>query len=634
MDIKYRPEIDGLRAIAVLAVVFYHAGYTLDDNEIFSGGYIGVDIFFVISGYLITSIIYKGLKQGNFSYARFYERRIRRILPALFTVLITCTVIAIFYLVPWQLIDFSNSALASLLFVSNIYFWMQSGYFAPASEEMPLLHTWSLAIEEQYYILFPICLILIWRYLPRYLLAIMIISLLASFYFAESVTPRQPEYSFYLLNCRMWELLSGSILAKLELDRGRKNPAYLESIMPALGLLLIGFATFYFDSETLHPGFITIIPIAGTMLIIWYCKPGGGLTGLLSYRPVVFTGLISYSLYLWHYPIFAFSNVMNLSLDNIYRTGLICLAILLSLFSYHFVEQPFRRRTYNFKKVAVFCSVSAVLLLIGSTVVLTTDGGLGRYRPEDLALVNISPDEHGQYVRRRYNQYLNRAFEANGKPKVLIIGDSYGQDLVNALAESGILDSIQLSTYNISGRCGNLFLDQDLSNHIESNYREYCESIPRYKDPQLRSSMVEAEVIWLASSWRLWQAGLLPESVENIRAITNARILVLGRKNFGVFSIQELLELSRDERLGTRVQISNNHWETNQLMRSTLDEEEFIDLQQLFCDGMMTCPLFDTDVNLISYDGNHLTPAGARLLGNLLREQFEMRDIVLNKQGE
>ena len=181
MEIKYRPEIDGLRAIAVLAVVFFHAGYALDGHELFSGGYIGVDIFFVISGYLITSIIYKGLKQGNFSYARFYERRIRRILPALFTVLITCTVFAIAYLVPWQLIDFSNSALASLLFVSNIYFWMQSGYFAPATDQMPLLHTWSLAIEEQYYILFPICLILIWKYLPRYLLAIMIIALLASF---------------------------------------------------------------------------------------------------------------------------------------------------------------------------------------------------------------------------------------------------------------------------------------------------------------------------------------------------------------------------------------------------------------------------------------------------------------------
>jgi peptidoglycan/LPS O-acetylase OafA/YrhL len=628
MEIKYRPEIDGLRAIAVLAVVFYHAGYTLNENELFTGGYIGVDIFFVISGYLITSIIYKGLKQGNFSFAQFYERRVRRILPALFTVLITCTLFAIAYLVPWQLIDFSNSALASLLFVSNIYFWKESGYFAPATDQMPLLHTWSLAIEEQFYILFPICLILVWRYLPRYLLAIMIIALVLSFHFAETVTPKNPEYSFYLLNCRMWELLSGALLAKIELDKGRNNPATLELIFPALGMLLIGYAIFYFDSETLHPGYITIIPILGAMLIIWYCKPGGWFTRFLSVRAIVFTGLISYSFYLWHYPIFAFSNVMNQTLNNSYRTGLILIAILLSLLSYYFVEQPFRRRTFEFRKVAAYCSVFGVLLIISSTLVLMTDGGLGRYRPEDLALVSISPDEYGQYVRGRYGEYLNKPFDANGKPRVLIIGDSYSQDLVNVLAESGMTDSFQLSTYNISGRCGNLFLDQDLSDHIESNYRDYCESIPRYDDPKLRSNMLDADIIWLASSWRQWQAELLPESLDNIRAQTESRILVLGRKNFGNYSMQELIEIPPDDRLSIRKPVSESHWETNEIMKNNLDQEVFIDLQQLVCGGLKTCPLFDEDLNLISYDGNHLTPAGARLFSKHIIQLLRDREIL------
>jgi peptidoglycan/LPS O-acetylase OafA/YrhL len=634
MDIKYRPEIDGLRAIAVLAVVFYHADYGLNGNELFSGGYIGVDIFFVISGYLITSIIYKGLKQGDFSFARFYERRVRRILPALFTVLLTCLVFAIIFLIPWQLSDFAMSALASLFFVSNIYFWKESGYFAPATDELPLLHTWSLAIEEQFYILFPICLLLVWKYLPRYLLVTMIVALSLSFLFAESVTAKEPEYSFYLLNTRMWELLSGAILAKLELDRGRNNPAVLELIMPLLGLLLIGFAIFNFDSNSLHPGYITIIPILGAMLMIWYCKPGGWLTDKLSYRPVVFTGLISYSLYLWHFPIFAFSNIINLSLNNLHRTAFIAISVLLSLLSYHFIEQPFRRKTFAFRKVAKFCTSSAIILLISMILVFTTDGGLGRYRAGDLTIVSTTPDEFGEYVNGRFSEYQYREFDESGKLKIMLIGDSYGKDLLNALTEIGLIDTIQLSTHSIVGQCGNLFLDRDLSDLVADNYQTICEAESRYEDPRVLSIMRDADIVWLASSWRLWQAELLPESLENISAHTDARILVLGRKDFGRFSIQEIISMPPNERVNFRKPVSGNHWETNEQMRTSLDEEIFIDLQRLFCNGMQTCPIFNDESNLISYDGNHLTPSGAKYLGKLLVQELRNRGILLYEQDE
>jgi peptidoglycan/LPS O-acetylase OafA/YrhL len=170
MNIKYRPEIDGLRAIAVLSVIFFHAKFVFGEHTYFTGGYVGVDVFFVISGYLITSIILQGMKAGTFRFSQFYERRARRILPVLFTVLITTIPFALLLLIPWQLIDFAKSTLATLLFISNIFFWNQSGYFSPDLAGMPLLHTWSLAIEEQFYILFPLFLFFIWRSAPKILL--------------------------------------------------------------------------------------------------------------------------------------------------------------------------------------------------------------------------------------------------------------------------------------------------------------------------------------------------------------------------------------------------------------------------------------------------------------------------------
>lgn len=333
---NYRKEIDGLRAIAVLPVIFFHAGF-----EMFGGGYVGVDVFFVISGYLITGILIDDLRQDRFSIARFYERRARRILPALSVVMLTCIVVAYFWTLPADLEEFSESVIAVVFFASNILFWQQEGYFATAAELKPLLHTWSLAVEEQYYVLFPLLLLGLWRFGTRpvfwTIAAIAVLSLLLS----EWGWRHRPDANFYLAPSRAWELLAGSICAFLGVRARRK----LHDLAGLAGLFLIGFAVFAFDAQTPFPSRFTLVPVLGTVLVILYARQGTLGATILSFRPFVWVGLISYSTYLWHQPLFAFARLRSLSDPTpLLMGGLAIAALVLGWASWRFVEQPFRRR--------------------------------------------------------------------------------------------------------------------------------------------------------------------------------------------------------------------------------------------------------------------------------------------------
>ena len=333
--IKYRSEIDGLRAIAVTPVILFHAGFGS-----FGGGFVGVDIFFVISGFLITSIMLGEMERGTFSIARFYERRARRILPALFVVMACCIPFAWMWMIPDQLRDFGRSVVSVVFFVSNFLFWREEGsYFAAASELKPLLHTWSLAVEEQYYLFAPLTLMALWRFGRRFLLVTTLVTALVSLGLTEWGWRHDPSANFYLTPFRIWELLAGSICAFLMFGR----PATPNNTLSALGLALIVFAIATFNASTPFPSLYTLVPVAGAALIIAFAHRGTYVARLLSLPPLVGIGLISYSAYLWHQPLFAFARLRSMAAPADWLMLVLAGAsLVLAYLTWRFVEQPFR----------------------------------------------------------------------------------------------------------------------------------------------------------------------------------------------------------------------------------------------------------------------------------------------------
>jgi peptidoglycan/LPS O-acetylase OafA/YrhL len=336
-DMQYRREIDGLRAVAVLPVILFHAGFS-----VFSGGYIGVDVFFVISGYLITTILINELEEERFSIARFYERRARRILPALFFVMLACLPFAYMWMFPSQLKDFAQSLVAVVFFGSNILFWRESGYFAADAELMPLLHTWSLAVEEQYYIVFPIFLLLAWRFGRNKVFWSVVVIAAISLLLSEWGWRNKPSANFYLAPTRAWELFAGSICAFLTVGRTLKS----NNVLSAIGLAAIVVSIFAFDDNTPFPSVYALVPVVGTALIILFGRQGTWVAYLLSMRAFVGIGLISYSAYLWHQPLFAFARLRSLTEpSHILMAVLAAAALLLAWATWRWVEQPFRKRS-------------------------------------------------------------------------------------------------------------------------------------------------------------------------------------------------------------------------------------------------------------------------------------------------
>lgn len=372
----YRREIDGLRALAVLPVILFHAGF-----ETFSGGFVGVDVFFVISGYLITTIILAELELGKFSIANFYERRARRILPALFFVMLACIPFAWFWLLPGDMKDFSQSLVAVSVFASNILFWRESGYFDTVTELKPLLHTWSLALEEQYYLLFPLFLMLLWRLGKRWILVMLGLVFVASLAAAHWGLSAEPTAAFYLLPTRGWELLIGAFAAFYLSQGDRKDFGKgLSEFGGWLGVALVLYAVFAFSKTTPFPGFYALVPTIGTVLVILFATKETSVGRFVGNRAFVGIGLVSYSAYLWHQPLFAFARQRSLSepSGSVFLV-LSVLAIALAYLSWRYIEAPFRNKLV-IKKASVFRFAGVGTVLFASLGLLghRADGFKGR----------------------------------------------------------------------------------------------------------------------------------------------------------------------------------------------------------------------------------------------------------------
>lgn len=470
--ITYRPDVDGLRAIAVLLVLFDHI------NTRVTGGYIGVDVFFVISGYLISSVILSEMASGTFSVLNFYERRIRRILPALLVVLLGCAVVTCICCVPSETDVFARSLLSALFSVSNFFFWHQSrtnfvvwhhaGYFDVSRTGIDtLLHTWSLAVEEQFYIFFPLFLIGVRRWFSNRLrIAIWSITIL-TFALACVYVYRDPTAAFYFAPLRAWELLIGTVVSQHYVPRiqgkGSRNFAALA------GLLLILVPSVLYSATTHFPGLAALPPCVGAALLIAAGETGDSLVGrLLSWRPVVFIGLISYSLYLWHWPIVIFLEENYIHLDygspKRLKLAVFLAALIAGTLSWLFVERPFRQGRFRPGRRALFLvtGVAVALIAVGGMLMVASHGWRSRFPAEALDIDRYTKFDYATAFRRSNVCFLDERFdtfsqfdkdaclsEDPARKHYLLIGDSHAAHLYPGLR--AVFPELNFSQATVAG---------------------------------------------------------------------------------------------------------------------------------------------------------------------------------------
>lgn len=456
---QYRKEIDGLRAVAVLPVILFHAGFSW-----FSGGFVGVDVFFVISGYLITSILVEDLEKGRFSITQFYERRARRILPALFFVMLCCLPFAWLWMVPTQFKDFSKAFIAISLFSSNILFWKQSGYFAPAAEENPLLHTWSLGVEEQFYIIFPLMLLLLWRFGHRTVFYTVIGLSALSLFTAEWGWRHEPSANFYLLPTRAWELSVGALCALL---LSRRSP-HSNTLLSLSGLLLIFYSVIFYDETVPFPSLYTLVPVGGTALIILYGATTTLTARLLSGKALVGIGLISFSAYLWHQPLLAFARIKTASSPEWPLMAVLSLlSLLLAYFSWKYIETPFRKGgSFGSRKTIFTASALASLAFISTGMYGdATDGLPARLSLSSLQqsyLATAQPSPHRKRCHSNNSRQISPELACQynrNDGSVAVFGDSHAVELAYAVAQT-LGDETGVRHFSFSG-CAPEYLSEE-----------------------------------------------------------------------------------------------------------------------------------------------------------------------------
>lgn len=500
---RYRPDIDGLRGLAVAAVVLFHLGVPG-----FGGGYAGVDVFFVISGYLITSLILPDIEAGRFSLISFYERRVRRLFPALLVVLAFACVAGARILPRHELQDLYESVAATALFAANFLFWKTTGYFDGAAETRPLLHLWSIAVEEQFYIVFPALLLLGVRHLQRHVFRLAAAIALASLAASALLTWRYPEAAYYLPWFRAWELLLGVLLAVRPAHPA--SPALREA-MGAGGLALIGWSVVAFSRDTVFPGYHAVVPCAGAALVIVSGSGASSATRrVLEWRPLVFTGLISYSLYLWHWPLLVYARHLAIrDLTTVETAGVLALSVAVASASWRCVERPFRGRRGALSRPVLLGAAAA------ASVTLVAAGIAGYHGNAPKAAHGAQAEAGPRFLP--YRHCMNR--EAAGilagnvctlgatgpaRPSFLLWGDSHA---------GAIAPAVHLAAER-AGRSG-LFLGQagcppllgvERRDRGDLPCREFNETVARLleRNPEVRT-------VLLAARWAMYAEGTRPE---------------------------------------------------------------------------------------------------------------------------
>ena len=619
---KYRRDVDGLRALAVTPVVFYHAGLGG-----FSGGFVGVDIFFVISGYVIAGSLLTDLKGGNFSLWRFYEKRVRRIFPALILTCICAYVAGFILLIPDHFVNFSKSVFASATFVANFFFWKNEGYFDLSSHLRPLLHTWSLAIEEQFYLFAPLLMWLVYKKLDRRWLFTLVPLLLSSLALSMYATRVASTANFFLLPTRAWELLVGVLLALAPPPPPSK--AWLREIIPVMGVLAIGWAVITFSDETPFPGANALFPCLGAAIIIWagLAKVESRVTSILSCGPIVFIGLISYSLYLFHWPLLVFTRYALLSDPNAWQTLLVIGAsIALATISWRYIERPFRNPSFaNRRQVLIGGGIAmAAVAILG--VFGVQAGGFPFRSPSLPSAAKGSEGDWKQHVcfldagddlRSWSVDACTRA--GSSGPEVFLWGDSFAAHYVPGFMALGNDLAVQLVQYTFAG-CPPL-LD------YESLARPNCHEFNAEALPIMHKAGIKIAI--LSARWELHRRKGLDSLRKTVEALRNAGISVYVVGQSPEFAMDVRLLAYRSGKQTTREVLA---WtpaiapHLNQEVGALASGATFVDPMALLCNAGLCA--YRTAENFLYSDFGHLSEYGARLAVNrlfpfLLREGQE-----------
>ena len=614
---RYRAEIDGLRAVALIPVILYHAGISL-----FCGGYVGVDIFFVISGYLITSILLSDLQGNNFSVLNFYERRARRILPALFLVLLFCIPVALVWLDPFALKEFSQSIFSVATFSSNILFYLKTGYFDTAAELKPLLHTWSLAVEEQFYIIFPLILAIFYRRnkrsnLPLYSFLVLLFAL--SLFSSQWLVLENPSAAFYLIHSRAWELLIGSFSAFL---LNGKSPDHYKSrcsdIYSLAGLALIIASVLFLTGKTPFPGLYALLPTTGTFLIIVFSSEGTIAATILSNRILVGIGIISYSAYLWHQPLLTFFRIILLRNPNYPETlAILCVTLLLSWGSYYFVETPFRRRR-AFKSQKLILAASAACL-----VILAFCGALGH-------IYRGFPARNGGYLRLAQNGGLSlncsgaplddAECKTNGDPKVILWGDSHAMHLGGAL--SSIFSNAGLMQTTLSA-CPPVPNYQNAARKAIISCFDYNDRVKAWLSSLERP---QDYLIVMSALIDLSQSSIKNDFIANVKNLQSRGFTVLlissapryeGTENCLIRNIRQGGDFSN---CNYPSQVTNLQYFTNMQQLADRLHVNYVSLYDLFC-GVNLCRVSKDGVLLLR-DNEHLSVESKEIVASYIAQKI------------
>ena len=619
MTYKYRWEIDGLRAIAIGFIILYNAQITVFGHQPFKGGFIGIDIFFVISGYLITSIILKELvTTGSFSFKHFYERRIRRIFPPLLLVMLVSFPFAWMYLMTNNFVSYANSIITSLSFNSNFFYHYSANAFEQVGAfHKPFLHTWSLSVLGQYYILFPIVLIATFKYFRKYIIHILILGFIISLSLANLGSKNDPSAAFFFLHTRIWELMAGSILAYLEIEKNSKQRLKNNNnFLSFLGLILIflSFFIFYYFDNLNNSSFVTLIPIVGVCLVIHYSTKETIVKKILSIRILNIAGLMSFSFYLWHYPIFAFVRTGGIVTGNVTKKVLlIVVLVLLSCFSYYFVEKKFRNKKFNFKKVFKILSTVGLIVLILNFLIIFNKGYPDRFK--NLKNINenyVADNFYLSKLRIPEESTEKKKFDKN-KIRVLIIGDSHGQDLHNVF----FLNKEKFDKYDFA------FLPfSDSRNANEENEKRKKTDI-----------FLESNVLVFSFRWNKDKIDIISKYIEKIE---NKKIVIVSSTNeyrvhstaYTLIDKKILFEKEKFDYYGLKKIYFENRLlhsgsEINKKIKKFSRSNKFLFLnrEDFMCNIVeKECEYVDKSGNKIFFDYAHYTREGAKYFGEKIHK--------------